>query len=182
MIKKLLLLFLIVGWASLTACGQGKNLKLVFIRHAEKPDAGDNLSCAGFNRALKLPEVLKAKFGLPDHIYVPAMHQGKSTPRARMFQTISPFAVKYNLSINSNFEEEDDNGVAKELTSKKGTILIVWEHNQIKPLLKALGMKVKDLQWPDDDFDSIWIVTFKKGKPSLTMDKEGIMPAAGCSF
>jgi len=182
MLKRSLLFFLIVGWTSLTACGQGKNLKLVFIRHAEKPDAGDNLSCAGFNRSLKLPEVLKVKFGLPDHIYVPAMHQGKSTPRARMFQTISPFAVKYNLSINSNFEEEDDNGVAKELISKKGTIIIVWEHNEIKSLLKALGMKVKDLQWPDSDFDSIWIVTFKKGKPSLAMDKEGITPTAGCSF
>ncbi|WP_431199237.1 hypothetical protein ACRQ5D_06030 [Mucilaginibacter sp. P25] len=119
---------------------------------------------------------------MPDHIYVPAMHQGKSTARVRMFQTISPFAAKYNLSVNSNFEEEDDNGVAKELTSKKGTILIVWEHNQIKPLLKALGMKVKDLEWPDSDFDSIWIVTFKKGKPSLTMDREGITPASGCSF
>ncbi|SDG89397.1 histidine phosphatase family protein [Mucilaginibacter gossypii] len=182
MLKRSFLFFLLVGWASLTACGQGKNLKLVIIRHAEKPDVGDNLSCAGFNRSLKLPEVLKAKFGLPDHIYVPAMHQGKSTARVRMFQTISPFAAKYNLSVNSNFEEEDDNGVAKELTSKKGTILIVWEHNQIKPLLKALGMKVKDLEWPDSDFDSIWIVTFKKGKPSLTMDREGITPAVGCSF
>jgi len=182
MIKKFLLLFLIVGWASLTACGQGKNLKLVFIRHAEKPDAGDNLSCAGFNRALKLPEVLKAKFGLPDHIYVPALNLGKSTPRSRMFQTVSPFAVKYNLTINSKFQEEDANGVADDLSSKKGTILIVWEHSQIKPILKALGLKVKDLQWPDNDFDSIWIVTFKKGKPSLAMDKEGIAPAAGCSF
>ncbi|WEA03930.1 histidine phosphatase family protein [Mucilaginibacter sp. SJ] len=181
MIKRILFILLITGWGA-AAFGQGKNLKLVFIRHAEKPDIGDNLSCAGFNRSLKLPEVLKAKIGLPDHIYVPAMHQGKSTARVRMFQTISPFAVKYNLSINSNFEEEDDNGVAKELTSKKGTILIVWEHNQIKPLLKALGMKVKDLQWPDSDFDSIWIVTFKKSKPSLTMDREGITPAAGCSF
>jgi hypothetical protein len=181
MIKKLILILLMTGSVSL-AFAQGKNLKLIFIRHAEKPEAGDNLSCAGFNRSLKLPEVLKAKFGLPDHIYVPAMHQGKSTPRARMFQTISPFAVKYNLDINSNFEEEDDNGMAKELISKKGTILIVWEHNQLKPLLKAIGLKVKDLQWPDNDFDSIWIVTFKKGKPSLTEDKEGITPAAGCSF
>ncbi|MFC0515865.1 histidine phosphatase family protein [Mucilaginibacter angelicae] len=182
MIKRSLLLFLIVGWATLTACGQGKNLKLVFIRHAEKPEVGDNLSCAGFNRSLKLPEVLKAKFGLPDHIYVPALNLGKSTPRSRMFQTVSPLAVKYNLTINSKFEEEDAGGIAGELSSKKGTILVVWEHSQIKPILKALGLKVKDLQWPDNDFDSIWIVTFKKGKPSLTQDKEGITPAAACSF
>lgn len=182
MIKRSFLLFLMIGWISLSASAQGKNLKLVLIRHAEKPDIGDNLSCAGFNRSLKLPEVIKAKFGIPDYIYVPALHLGKSTPRARMFQTISPLAVKYNLTINSKFEEEDDAGITADVTSKKGTILIVWEHNQIKPLLKALGLKVKDLQWPDNDFDSIWIVTFKKGKPTLTQDKEGITPASGCSF
>ena len=161
---------------------QSKNLKLIFIRHAEKPADGDNLTCMGLNRALKLPEVLKAKFGLPDHVYVPALHLGKSTPRGRMFQTVSPFAIKYNLTINSSFEEEDATGLTSELAGKKGTILIVWEHSKIKPIMKALGLSVKGLQWPDDDFDSIWIVTYKKGMPVLTMDKEGISPAAGCSF
>ena len=184
--KKATLFFLLVlfaiGLSSYKAVAQGKNLKLVFIRHAEKPADGDNLSCTGLNRALKLPEVLKAKFGLPDHIYVPALNLGKSTSRGRMFQTVSPFAIKYNLPVNSVFEEEDAKGIAAELESKKGVSLIVWEHSQLKPILKALGLKVKDLQWPDNDFDTIWIVTFKKGKPLLTVDKEGIRPAAGCSF
>lgn len=184
MIKRIavLLTFFTVCLATQTAIAQSKSLKLIFIRHAEKPVDGDNLSCAGLNRALKLPEVLKAKFGLPDHIYVPALHQGKSTSRGRMFQTASPFAIKYNLTINSSFEEENATGLASELTAKKGTVLVVWEHSQIKPVLKALGLNVKGLQWPDDDFDTIWILTFKKGNPVLTVDKEGINPAAGCSF
>jgi hypothetical protein len=165
-----------------TTNAQNKNLKLIFIRHAEKPDEGDNLSCMGLNRALKLPEVLKAKFGLPDRVYVPALHLGKSTPRSRMFQTISPFAIKYNLTINSSFEEEDAKDIANDLEGRKGTILIVWEHSQIKFILKALGLTVKGLQWPDNDFDSIWVVDYKKGNPYLTISKEGIKPAAGCSF
>lgn len=164
------------------ANAQSKRLKLIFIRHAEKPADGDNLSCIGLNRALKLPEVLKAKFGLPDQIYVPALHLGKTTPRARMFQTASPFAIKYNLPVNSNFEEEDAKDLAKELEDKKGTILIVWEHNYIKPVMKALGLKVKDLQWADNDFDSIWIVTFKKDEAILTKDKEGIRPVNNCNL
>lgn len=176
------IILLISCLTGFTACAQGKNLKLVFIRHAEKPADGDNLSCMGLNRALKLPEVLKAQFGIPDHIYVPALHLGKSTPRARMFQTISPFAIKYNLTINSSFEEEDASGIASELQQKKGTILIVWEHSQIKPILKALGLSTKNLKWDDNDFDSIWVVTFHKGKPELTVGKEGITPAAACSF
>jgi hypothetical protein len=164
------------------ADAQSKNLKLIFIRHAEKPADGDNLSCMGLNRALKLPEVLKAKFGLADHIYIPSVHPGKSTSRGRMFQTVSPFAIKYGLAINSSFEEEDASNLAAELQSKKGTILIVWEHSYIKPIIKALGISVKGQQWPNDDFDSIWIVTYKKGQPILTIDKEGIKPEGNCSF
>ncbi|WP_225976246.1 histidine phosphatase family protein [Mucilaginibacter ginsenosidivorax] len=161
---------------------QNKNLKLIFVRHAEKPADGDNLSCIGLNRALKLPEVLKAKFGLPAQIYVPALHLGKTTPRARMFQTASPFASKYNLPVNTKFEEEDAKDLADELDGKKGTILIVWEHNYIKPIIKALGIKVKGMDWPDDDYDSIWVVTFKNGEPVLTKDKEGIKPVGNCSL
>jgi len=176
------LILIVICFTNCSLSAQSKNLKLVFIRHAEKPDDGDNLSCAGLNRALKLPAVLKAKFGLPDRVYVPALHLGKSTPRARMFQTISPFAIKYNLTINSVFEEEDTKDMAEELASRKGTILVVWEHNEITSILKKLGLKVKDLQWPDNDYDTIWVVTFKNDKPVLTIDKEGINPAAGCSF
>jgi hypothetical protein len=186
MIKRIalipVLILLAICLSTCTGSAQSKNLKLIFIRHGEKPVNGDNLSCMGLNRALKLPEVLKAKFGLPDRVYVPALHLGKSTPRGRMFQTISPFAIKYNLTINSSFEEEDAAGIATELEGKKGTILVVWEHSKIKPILKALGLNVKGLQWPDDDFDTIWIIGYKKGKPFLTVDKEGISPAAGCSF
>ena len=48
-----------------------KNLKVVIIRHGEKPtekpsdksDGGDNLSCQGQNRALQLPAVLIKKIG-----------------------------------------------------------------------------------------------------------------------
>ncbi|WPU93473.1 histidine phosphatase family protein [Mucilaginibacter sabulilitoris] len=184
--KKAAFIFLLIvfatGLVAVDALAQGKNLRLIFIRHAEKPDDGDNLSCMGLNRAMKLPEVLKAKFGVPSYVYVPALHLGKSTPRGRMFQTVSPFAIKYNLTVNSSFEEENAAGLAVELTAKKGTILIVWEHSQIKPILKALGLNVKNLQWPNDDFDTIWIVGYKKGKPFLTVDKEGITPMANCNF
>src|SRR6187402_2586836 len=119
-------LILLLSGLVAPAAAQSKNLKLIIIRHAEKPEAGDNLSCAGFNRAMKLPEVLKAKFGIPDKVYVPALHMGKTTPRGRMFQTITPFAVKYNLSINSDFEEENAQGLISSLQDKTGTVLIVW--------------------------------------------------------
>src|SRR5437763_1304371 len=70
------------------------NKKIIIIRHGEKPDDGDNLSCKGFNRALQLPQVLYSKFGLPTAVYVPSLHTGKKTSTARMYQTIVPFVIK----------------------------------------------------------------------------------------
>lgn len=43
-----------------------------------------------------------------------------------MFQTITPFAVKYNLTINSAYEEGDYKHISKALLKEKGTVIIVW--------------------------------------------------------
>ena len=100
-----------------------KNLKVVIIRHGEKPadksDGGDNLSCQGQNRALQLPAVLIKKIGKPDYTYVPALKLDKNTTHSRMFQTVTPFAVKYDLTINSKFDESEPNDVAKSVRSEE---------------------------------------------------------------
>ena len=156
-----------------------ENLKIVLIRHGEKPNTGDNLSCQGLNRAMELPKVLHTKFGVPDFTFVPSVKTGKSTSRARMFQTVTPFASQYNLTVNSKFAEEDYKGLTAHLLTKSGTILLVWEHNAIKAIAAELGIK-EHLKWPDSDFDSIWIITFPKGTATLTKDKEGLNPSSDC--
>jgi len=153
--------------------------RIILIRHGEKPDQGDNLSCAGFNRALQLPAVLNKKFGALAEIYVPAINTGKQTSTARMYQTAVPLAVKYNLGINSKYDVDDVAGLAQSLLKKEGTTLVVWEHKKINNIVKALGVEQK-IDWADDDYDSIWIITFQDGKAVLTTDKEGIKAAANC--
>lgn len=157
-------------------------LKIVIVRHGEKPPLGDNLNCKGLNRSTLLPAVIKAKFGVPDRLYVPSMAQSKSTGHSRMFQTITPLAVKYNLQINTTYPQNDFENIVNDLKSRTGTILLVWEHKNIAPLVRALGINTPKLKWPDDDFDSIWIITFPKGKPTLTRDVEGLNPVDDCSF
>src|SRR5438067_6361815 len=83
-------------------------LKVIILRHGEKPDKGDNLSCQGFNRALQLANVLHSKFGMPDHLFVPSLKEGKSTGVARMYQTIVPYAIKYDLKIDNKYDVDDD--------------------------------------------------------------------------
>jgi len=161
------------------ASAQTTNLKLIFIRHGEKPLKGDNLTCQGLNRALLLPNLISKKFGVPAYLFVPGLALGESTRHARMFQTISPLAIKYNLPINSSHAEKDSTEIAQDLKGKNGTVLIVWEHKAIKSIIHALGIS-DNLVWPDDDYDSIWIVDFANGKAVLTKDKEGLKPAADC--
>jgi hypothetical protein len=160
---------------------QSPDLKLVFIRHAEKPVEGNNLSCQGINRAMKLPAVLYEKFGRPQWLLVPSVDLGVTTTTARMFQTITPFAVKYNLSINTKFLVENKKKVAKYLLKRKGTVIITWEHNMIPKIVQALGIN-GNLDWPGEDYDSIWIVTFNDGQPELAMDQQGLAPKDVCRF
>ena len=57
-----LILILLSCYISFAQAGDGKSLqKVIIIRHGEKPDEGDNLSCQGFNRAFQLADVLYAK-------------------------------------------------------------------------------------------------------------------------
>ncbi len=156
-------------------------LKVVIIRHGEKPIDGDNLSCQGMNRALQLPKVLHQKFQIPHHTYVPALDCDKSTSHSRMFQTVSPMAAKFNLKVNSKFDGEDVKDVAKDVLKKKGTVLMVWEHSKIQRLAKALGY-TQAPAWDDGDYDGIWIITFANGTAEWKRDNEGITPAGDCAF
>lgn len=176
----LLVALVAIGFCSfiMAPAKKDKSLKVVIIRHGEKPKSGDNLSCQGFNRALQLPAVLFAKYGIPDYTYIPSVSDGASTTHSRMFQTVTPFAVKYGLTLNSNFPEKDAGGVAADIKTKKGTVLMVWEHSNIPAIAKALG--IKDPGGWASTFDSIWIVTFVKGVPTLSKDIEGLKPSANC--
>ena len=154
--------------------------KIVLIRHGEKPANGDNLSCKGFNRAKLLVPVLDRKFGAFNYIFVPALSTGKSTGRSRMFETAMPYAIKHNIDINTKYDETDFKETAKGVLKKSGNILLVWEHKNIPGVVKALGIKDKDLKWDDNDFDSIWIITYVKGKAMLNKDKENLNPSLSC--
>ncbi|HEY8096421.1 MAG TPA: histidine phosphatase family protein [Methylobacter sp.] len=157
------------------------NLKVVMIRHGEKPDPGDNLSCQGENRALQLPAVLYQKFKIPDYTYIPALKTGDATKHSRMFQTVSPFAIKYNLTVDSKYDTDDYAKVADNVKKKTGTVLMVWEHKAIRPIAEQLGVK-NPPAWEGSDFDSIWIITYNNGEATLSFDKEGITPSAACNF
>lgn len=170
-----------LSFSSFALAQPSDNLKVVIIRHGEKPDPGDNLSCQGENRALQLPAVLYQKFNKPDYTYVPALKTGDATKHSRMFQTVSPFAIKYNLTVDSKYATDDHKKVAKNVLDKTGTVLMVWEHKAIQPIAEKLGVQ-NPPAWQDSDFDSIWIITYRNGAATLSFDKEGLNPSPDCTF
>jgi len=158
---------------------QTPDLKIVFIRHGEKPEKGSNLSCKGLNRSLMLPALIKKKFGVPDYVYVPSLKLGEKTAHTRMFETVAPLAVQYNLDIDSKFDEDDSTGIAADIMKRKGTVLVVWEHKAISTIIHALGLQY-NTAWANSDYDNIIIITFTNGKAAISTDKEGLNPSDDC--
>ncbi|MCJ8211363.1 histidine phosphatase family protein [Mucilaginibacter sp. RS28] len=172
--------FIIAGTHS--ACAQSGALKVIIIRHGEKPVDGDNLSCAGMNRALKLSAVITQKFGKPDFAYAPAPSTGKATKNVRMLQTLWPLAIKYNLNINTKYAVGQTSALAANLLKRTGTVIVVWEHDNIPAIVTALGITDKKLKWKGENYDDIWIVTIDGKKRTLSKDSEGINPGSTCTF
>jgi hypothetical protein len=160
----------------------GKNLEIVLIRHGEKLDGDNNLSCQGFNRSVMLPAILYSKFGPPAKIYIPAIESKAKTTQLRMLQTITPLAVKYHVAINSRYNEEDYPNVANALLNEKGLIVVAWDHKSIPFIVHQLVQNAALFKWPEDDFNTICVITFKHGKATLTFDSEKIKPGESCSF
>src|SRR5262245_15594831 len=90
----------------------GAQQTIVFFRHGEKPASGlGQLTCQGLNRALALPDVLNAKFGTPDFLYAPNPAVKIADPAGSFFYvrplaTIEPTAIRFGLSVNTNYRSE----------------------------------------------------------------------------
>ena len=173
------ILLLLLGWlaSSLDPCQRAaaiealepvqafttESIRIVIVRHGEKPADGDNLSCLGWNRSVALARVLRVRFGVPELVFVSRPRFGKHTYHVRMLQTITPFAVQHNLVIDSNYEVEDVIGLADSLRRRthvrNRNVVVVWEVHRIHALATALGVDADRLpEWKADDFDTLWIV------------------------
>jgi len=165
-------------FVSARSFAQSGDLRVVLLRHAEKPWKGGGLTCQGMNRSQELVGLLYSRFGLPGAIYVPNKGKG-DTKRSRMYQTILPFASKYRLPVNADFHEDELGDMAASIRQQRGTVLVVWEHSGLPEIARKLGVK-EELHWKDSDYDSLWIVRWVNGKAVIAMDKEGLHPSSVC--
>ena len=145
---------------------------ILFIRHAEKPEAGlGQLNCQGLNRALALSAVLQSKFGKPDQIYAPdptgKVHDPAGTfDYLRPLATVEPTAIRLGMPVNCDYRYDRVKDLEIELLSPERlgqVILIVWEHHNLNQMVKDLvqlkGGDPKQVpDWPGSEYDRIDIL------------------------
>jgi hypothetical protein len=164
--------------------------KIVIMRHGEKPLTGlGQLDCQGLNRALALTGVLATKFGKPDHIFAPNPAEGfldhdVGYNYIRPLATIEPTAIYFGLPVNTNYGYSNTGDLAVRLL-KPGhaleLIFVAWEHvnavELMKKIVSLVGGNVSVPNWPDSDYDSLYILDIDPTNPAaltLTHEQEGL--------
>lgn len=141
---------------------------IYLVRHAEK-DTGKNpiLTANGMQRSGELMRILADKH--IRRIYVTQFRRSQLTAdsfsRVMHIDTVHYTADTTGNDLVSKINEKKDWGK---------TILVVGHSNTIPGLIRKLGVEyyiVKEL--PDMEFDNLFMITYKKHNPKLTVTKYG---------
>lgn len=164
--------FLFIFGACLSSSGESApvgpaNGTILMIRHAEKPESGDQLSEAGQKRAQAYPAYfqkleLDAK---PVHLdYLIATKDSENSQRPKL--TIQPLSAALHLPLETDFKNKEFGVLADKLRSAKyhgKTTLISWHHGHIPDFVSALGGDPSRLfpngKWPENVFS--WVVVLR---------------------
>ena len=135
----------------------------ILLRHAEKDTSGIGstmmkadppLAKEGEQRALRLPEVLKAY--TPDAIY--------STNYTRTKTTVASLAKKFNKEIEL-YDPKTLAVFSEQLLQQKGKTIVIVGHSNTTPALVNLLIKENKYATLDESvYNQLWIVTVTDGK------------------
>lgn len=155
----------------------------MLIRHGEKPPTGlGQLNCKGLNRALALPSLLIGRYGKPDYIYAPnpsiQVNDGNNQPTysyIRPLATIEPTAIRLGMPVNAQIGFTQIDQLQKELLQPAyahSLIFVAWEHIKLyqfaQQMLKSYGTTTPLPDWPNTDYDTIYIFHITRSGPNNT--------------
>ncbi|QKJ31758.1 histidine phosphatase family protein [Mucilaginibacter mali] len=159
------LFFICLALSNFNALAQKTTIYIV--RHAEKaanPADDPDLTSAGQKRAKDLIKALKRE--KIAGIYV--------TNYKRVTQTAKPTADKFTL-MPEKYDPTDLKAFAKKVYQYYSghSVLIVGHSNTVIPTLVALGGPQPFNTLTDDDYDMLFKLTIKDGKPELEISYYG---------
>jgi hypothetical protein len=170
----------------------------MIIRHAEKPAASgapfgigadgapdpESLTVKGWQRAGGLATLFAPSGGVlsspqlatPTVIYAsPAREEaatratdGSGSHSKRPHQTVAPLALKLKITIDLSYQRGEEKGLAADVLTRSGVVLIGWQHEKIAEIAQHLVKEAPpDVQvptnWPDTRFDIVWVFTPPNG-------------------
>lgn len=161
--KRLLLIFFLLGMAISPALGQSDLTTFILVRHAEKANndpRNPSLSEEGMKRADKLSQVLAAN-------EISAIY---STPYKRTQTTVEPVAKIKGLTVE-NYNFQSPTFIQEMLDKHKGGTILVSGHSNTTPMVanKLLGEE-KFAQLDESEYGKIFIVTISSlGNGTVTI-------------
>ncbi|RON03836.1 flagellar basal body-associated protein FliL [Pseudomonas brassicacearum] len=143
-----------------------RNVTVLIVRHAEKPDQGMGLSPRGEQRAEAYahyfdPLQLGSKNLVPQRLI--ATSDSKSSARPRL--TLTPLSQRLHLPIEQPYADEEVDKLVKSLgkNNQAPVVLIAWHHGHIDNLIAAFGGNGQALTgqkpWPEDVYD--WLIVLR---------------------
>lgn len=156
---------------------------VVIMRHAEK-DSGTSLSERGWQRAKALPGFFAGNpalqaLGTPVAIYAAAPRHATSSTRPQ--ETVTPLASALGLPIELGFHRDEVRSLAGRILESPAydgrVVVVCWVHRTISDLPSAFGLRAPVDNWPNDQFNRIWILQFDSScSPRLATIDEKLLP------
>lgn len=154
---------------------------VVLLRHGHKDHPSDqqpnnyNLSAIGQRQALKLGQWLPRCLGVrPEKLRLASYGLDFETGKnARSYQTLVPLAVATANNIRM-FDDapQRSEAIGQALLSDPAyagrSLVIAWEHRHLPELARGLGWQSMPAI-DDNDFDSLWLLTFQANEASPTV-------------
>ena len=150
--------------------------QILIIRHAEQPAGRGpfNLSLKGQERAMayapfftQTPELIYC--GLPVALFATRIGPGDFSQSA--LETLTPLANHLRLLVDAHYDKRDYADLAQEVLTNlkyhRKTVLICWDRKYIPKLATALGVFPEPPPWPQNVFDRVWRITYRRGQASL---------------
>jgi broad specificity phosphatase PhoE len=149
-------------------------IRIMLIRHAEKPDDKDggvdqkgnadkhDLIVRGWQRAGALVQFFANPPDPNSPIKPPATmfatEPATGSESKRPLHTVTPLAKFLNLAIDSTIAEGSEDALVKAASAANSVALIAWHHEKISAIANLILQNQSAPQkWPGDRFDVVWI-------------------------
>ncbi|WP_327356896.1 hypothetical protein [Streptomyces sp. NBC_01304] len=158
-----------------------KDLTVMVIRHAEKPDPTHpgiderlrpdpkSLTARGWDRARKLPGLFnttgKQGPGLPAPAAIfAAAATGPQGGARRHRQTVEPLAEQLGVEVDTRYARSQERELARAVVDGGASpVLVCWQHKSIPAVVRALGAAEAagvPRKWPKGRFDLVWVFEY----------------------